>query len=166
MSGIIYIITTGDEAYVGSTRDFKQRMRRHKHNLKVGCNCKLYKTIRENNGEWDMCIYEDNLAMSKEELYKYEDEVMELLGATLNSQRAYTSQEQLQEQIKKNVSAYYVKNKKFLNEKHRRPVDCECGCVVSYGCLSRHKKGPKHIKRMISLEQNAKAELPRRADSE
>ena len=151
MSGVIYKIVTGDECYVGSTTDFKQRKRRHKFNIKDKLNkCKLYETIRGNGGEWDMTIYKDNLSMTKEELYKYEDEVMNLLGATLNSQRAYTSEKQLIEQRSKNHAAYYVKNKKFLDEKHLRPMECECGCVVSYACLARHKRSAKHLSLMTT----------------
>ena len=142
MSGIIYIITTGDEAYVGSTRDFKQRMRRHKHNLKVGCNCKLYKTIRENNGEWDMCIYEDNLTLNKKELCIYEEKVRLLLGATLNCRRAFRTEEQKQE--------YIVIQQKKTKERNEVSIKCDCGCIVRRGHILRHKNSAKHIKWMIS----------------
>lgn len=74
MSGVIYKIVTGNEVYVGSTTDYKQRIRRHRYNLlNKSSSCyelKLYKAIRANDGEWEISIYEDNLSMTKDKLRK------------------------------------------------------------------------------------------------
>ena len=155
MSGVIYIITTGYDAYVGSTNNFRTRISHHKYNIynknSKDYNAKVYKKIRENNGEWDICIYEDNLSLNKKELYIYEEKVRVLLGATLNSIRAYATEEQLRQQAEENGAV---------------PIKCECDCFVRRGDIARHRKSTKHINLMISLEQNAKAELPRTFDSE
>ena len=177
MSGIIYIITTGGEGYVGSTNNFKERMNQHKSNIynknSKSYNCKLYKKIRENNGDWDMCIYEDNLSLNKKELCIYEQEVIDLLGATLNDIRAYRTYEQMREannsalrkwsnnnkdKIYERGQKYYSKNKELINKKQcvkdKTLIKCDCGLMIRYGGKARHKRSAKHIKRMISLEKN------------
>ena len=146
MSGVIYIITTGDEGYVGSTNNFKQRLVDHKSSIynknSHVYNFKLYKKIRENNGQYEINIYEDNLSLTKTELRIREEEVRVLLGATLNSQRAYRTEEQKKNQINKWRSV---------------PIKCDCGLMIHNNSAARHKRTAKHIKRMISLEQNDQA---------
>ena len=143
MSGVIYIITTGDEAYVGSTNNFRRRINKHKSNIynknNEDYNIKLYKKIRENNCQYEINIYEDNLSLNKTELRIYEEEVRVLLGATLNGKRAYRTKEQLKQQKRENGAV---------------PTKCECGCFVRRNDIARHKRTEKDIKRMISLEQN------------
>ena len=155
MSGVIYIITTGDEAYVGSTINFKKRMNDHKSNIynknNTPYNCKLYKKIRENNCQYEINIYEDNLSLNKKELCIYEEEVRLLLGATLNSIRAYRTKEQTRQLNRENGAV---------------DIKCECGCVVIRSSMSRHKISAKHIKLMISQEKNEMVKLPRTPDSE
>ena len=150
MSGVIYIITTGGEGYVGSTNDFKERSRKHgdiiynKNNPKY--NIKLYKKIRENNGQYEINIYEDNLSLNKTELCIYEEKVRVLLGATLNSKRAYRTEEQKLQQGRESI----IKNRAVIQERKAVPTKCECGCFVRRGDIARHRKTDKHIKRMIS----------------
>ena len=150
MSGVIYIITTGGEGYVGSTNDFRRRIRQHKSNIynknSKEYNAKLYKKIRENNGKYEINIYEDNISLNKTELCIYEEKVRVLLGATLNERRAYRTEEQERQQYR---------------EKNEVSIKCECGCFVRRCHIARHRKTTKHINLMISLEQNAKAELQR-----
>ena len=145
MSGIIYIITTGDEGYVGSTNNFKKRILQHKSNIynknSKDYNYKVYKKIRENNGEWDMCIYEDNLSLNKKELCIYEEKVRLLLGATLNCRRAFRTEQQKQE--------YIVIQQKKTKERNEVSIKCECGCEITKSGLSTHKKSAKHKKLMV-----------------
>ena len=177
MSGIIYIITTGDEGYVGSTNNFKKRILQHKSNIynknSKDYNYKVYKKIRENNCQYEINIYEYNLSLTKTELRIREEEVRVLLGATLNDCRAYRTYEQMREaknsavrkwsnnnkdKIVQKSKLYYNKNKEAINERNnlrdKTMVKCECGLMIRYGGRPRHKKTAKHIKRMISLEQN------------
>ena len=146
MSGVIYIITTGDEGYVGSTNNFRKRFNNHGATIynknSKDYNAKLYKKIRENNGEWDMCIYEDNLTLNKKELCIYEEKVRLLLGATLNCRRAFRTEEQKQE--------YIVIQQKKTKERNEVSIKCDCGCIVRRGHILRHKNSAKHIKWMIS----------------
>ena len=165
MSGIIYIITTGDEGYVGSTNNFRKRFNSHSCTIynknSKDYNAKLYKTIRENNGEWDMCIYEDNLSLNKKELCIREEKVRVLLGATLNCRRAFQTEEQKQEYKFKSNLDWKSNNKEHIRQYKKKynniDIDCKCGEVVKKCGFARHKRSAKHIKRMISLEQNDQA---------
>ena len=144
MSAVIYLITTGDDLYVGSTTDYKQRIRRHKSNTYLETNkdynSKLYKTIRANDGQCEFTIYDENLSMTKQELRMYEEEVRELLGATLNSYRAIATDEQRKQQM---INADIKKAIK---------VTCECGCIVTRGNYRlKHRKTAKHLRLMTLL---------------
>tara|TARA_R110000823_G_scaffold255337_1_gene377401 strand:+ start:8 stop:460 length:453 start_codon:yes stop_codon:yes gene_type:complete len=147
MSGVIYKIVTGNDIYVGSSIDYEQRVIKHKSNIYNEKNnnyeSKLYKTIRDNDGKYEITIYEENLSMSLAELHIYEEEVRVLLGATLNSYRAHTTKEQRKEDVR-------LKNIKHRAKRNER-IDCECGCIVRRDYSVKHKKTAKHLKLMISL---------------
>ena len=149
MSGVIYIITTGDEAYVGSTNNFRRRINKHKSNIynknNEDYNIKLYKKIRENNCQYEINIYEDNLSLNKKELCIYEEEIRVLLGATLNSRRAYRTKEQILQQNRDSKT----KHKAVRQERAAVLIKCDCGCFVRRGDIARHKRSAKHIKQMI-----------------
>jgi len=49
------------------------------------------------------------------------------------------------EHIKESTKQYYENNKEYKREK----IKCECGCIVSRDCLSRHKRNAKHQTLMI-----------------
>ena len=55
---VIYTIRTGEGLYVGSTCNYNNRKYNHKSTMNneksKGYNYKLYQTIRENDGAWDM----------------------------------------------------------------------------------------------------------------
>ena len=158
MSGVIYYITTGNDIYVGSTNNFKRRQKGHGDTIwyenSKDYNCKLYKTIRENNGEWEMTIYEDNLSVTKDELRKYEEEIRLLLGATLNSRRAYSTQEQYKEYNIKATKEWRAANKEHIREYRKvynsQNIKCECGITIRRGTLCRHQKSKRHITLMTS----------------
>ena len=120
MSGVIYKITSGDECYVGSTNDYKRRVKDHKSNIinenSKDYNYKLYKTIRANDGDWEMSIYEENLSMTKDELRIREEEVRLLLGATLNSRACFLTKEQKKEQARNADSEWRKANKERIAE--------------------------------------------------
>lgn len=152
MSGVIYKIVTGNEVYVGSTFDYKIRYITHKSAINcvtnTNYNSKLYKTIRDNGGDWEMSIYEQNLSMTKEELRIYEEEVRVLLGATLNCRRAYRSYEQRQQQLREKN----IRNRVVYDDRKKVSIKCECGCVVRRCCMAKHRRTPKHARLMISPE--------------
>jgi len=160
MSGVIYKIVTGNEVYVGSTIDYKHRAIKHKssiYNKNSSCyELKLYKAIRANDGDWEMSIYEENLSMTKDELRIREEEVRLLLGATLNSMRAYRTIEQKKECQNKSEVAYRNKNREACNKRtaicQKQIVKCECGLMITRGSMARHLRRSKHLKLMTSPE--------------
>ena len=93
--GMIYIIrsvnpTTGHVfTYIGSTVSFDNRKCGHKgkiYNQKSKAyNCKLYKTIRENNGDWTMSKFKLFPCESKIELEIEEERCRRGINANLNT---------------------------------------------------------------------------------
>ena len=166
MSGVIYKIVTGNEVYVGSTMDYKHRLKCHRavvNNPKCkGYNLKLYKTIRT-NGEWEMSIYKENLSMTKEELRIYEDEIVLLLGATLNDKKAHRSDDDMKEWQKNwnevNKEELVIKHKEYriinkhqIRAKQLAKIKCECGSISCVSSIARHRKSAKHARLMTSPE--------------
>jgi hypothetical protein len=109
--GLIYKICCNDEnikdIYIGSTVDFKSRKLRHKSNCynekAKEYNFKLYKFIRD-NGEWEnwtMIELYKYPCVNKNELSQEEDRVMMELKSSLNSQRAFRTEEEKKASSKK-----------------------------------------------------------------
>ena len=167
---VIYKITTGDDLYIGSTCNFTRRKNHHKSsiydNKLKDYNTKLYKTIRENDGEWDIKIIKQYPCDSRIEQVTEEERCRVLLGANLNSQKCNTTKEERAEYMRlfnlnyrngekrnellQSKREYYEKNK----DRYRQIVSCECGCEVTQMSLLRHKKSVKHNKLMESKTQN------------
>ena len=85
---VIYTIRTGEGLYVGSTCNFNQRKYTHKYSLNNetyhAYNIKLYRTIRENDGAWDMQPHSQYPCNSKMEMTIEEERVRKELNADLN----------------------------------------------------------------------------------
>jgi len=127
---IIYTIRSRDSVYVGSTIDFRSRKYQHKcyiYNEKnKNYNVKLYKTIRENDGEWDIQPYSKYPCKDILELTIEEERIRQLLKADMNTNSCGTglTKNEYKKQyndinkvkIKKVKKQYYQKNKDKLNE--------------------------------------------------
>ena len=153
---VIYTIRSRHNIYVGSTIDFRSRKKQHKNcitneNLKT-YNIKLYKTIRDNDGEWDMQPHSIFPCVSKLELLIEEERVRQLLTADMNSNSCGTGLTG-PEYKKQHNKQYREQNRDEINEKQRQKITCECGCVVNKDGLTRHRKRPKHILLMEKLNQ-------------
>ena len=61
-----------------------------------------------------------------------------------NKEKIATYRQENKEKIAEYKAEYYQENKEKFSEK----VKCECGCVVSKGCLTKHRKTIKHNKLM------------------
>ena len=113
---VVYTITTGDDFYVGSTRDFTDRWRDHKNTManknSHKYNYKVYQKIRVNKNEWTMTIHHAFPCDTKQELKKEEQRTIDELKPTLNDRRAYTSEEQKKEQDKQ----YRLENKQRIKQ--------------------------------------------------
>ena len=139
---VIYTIRTGEGLYVGSTCNYNNRKHNHKSNInnqnKKTYNLKLYKTIRENDGAWDMQPHSEYPCNSKIEMNIEEERVRKELKADLNmnscygvdddkhnirkkeynlnnkdNKREYDKAYQItnKDKIKQNKREYYLKNK-------------------------------------------------------
>jgi len=164
--GLIYTIKTGDSVYVGSTTNFTNRKWAHQsvlnNNPDRRKNIDLYKTIRENGGEWDMKPYKEFSCENKTQLTIEEERVRCELNPDLNMKSCCG------EQIKKNDNLWlkksikrkeYVENnkdkidlyKKEWYDKNKEYVVCECGDRVLSVCLNRHKKRKVHLDKVKDM---------------
>jgi len=91
------------EFYIGSTDNFKKRVKSHKKDYNNGRECKVYKFIRENGGisNWEINYIQKFKLLTNDELRQYEQWYMDTYKPELNSYRAYRTQEQKIEQKKK-----------------------------------------------------------------
>jgi len=153
---VIYTIKSKDNIYVGSTVNFRARKCQHKSNItnenRNSYNYKLYKTIRQNAGEWDMKAHSIFSCNSKLELSIEEERVRQLLTADMNSNSCGTGLT-IPDYKKQHNKQYREQNRDEINEKQRQKITCECGCVVNKDGLSRHRKTTKHILLMEKLNQ-------------
>ena len=122
---VIYTIKSGDGLYVGSTCNFNNRKYSHKccmnNENSEKYNRKLYKTIRDNDGAWDMQPHSEYPCNSKIEMNIEEERVRKELKADLNMNSCYsivTKKEYDKEYVMKNKDKrlayskeYHLKNK-------------------------------------------------------
>ena len=157
--GLIYTIKTGDNLYVGSTTNFTKRKYQHKWRIDKN-DAKLYKTIRENGGEWDMKPYKEFPCENKTQLTIEEERIRCELNTDLNSHtcygkdmenyKNYQKKYQQQEKYKNERKEYRDKNKEYYKEYNKEygkiKITCECGCVIHKRHIKDHKRTKKHLK--------------------
>ena len=130
MLGYIYKITVGDLGfYIGSTHDLDERLTVHTQNIKTHSQ-KLYKAIRDNDGEFVMEELHDYQCENEIELRIEERRVYDALSPNLNSIRPHLTDaerieyqqnyiiEHKQERIDYQ-NKYRAKNKDAINENLR-----------------------------------------------
>lgn len=147
LDGVIYKIEICNEFYIGSTiQKLYKRLNKHISNLKdINKNAKLYKTCRI-NGITNITLIElEKIKVNnKLELNIIEQKYINELKPTLNSKRAYRTEEESRSRHKE----YKNKNKEKMkeitkrgNDKKKIKINCEfCGKEMTTGNLSRHKK--------------------------
>jgi hypothetical protein len=130
---VIYTIRTGDKTYVGSTTNMRQRKNKHKSCIWTDgakYHYKLYQTIRDNGGEWDMKPIKEFPCESKTQLAIEEERIRQEIGADLNTIMCHRTA-----------------------ESYLEPIQCACGCKVGYKWYSKHRRTKRHIE--IIEQQNA-----------
>ena len=131
---VIYTIRTGEGLYVGSTCNYNNRKHNHKSNInnqnKKTYNLKLYKTIRENDGAWDMQPHSEYPCNSKIEMNIEEERVRQELKADLNSYSCYgvddKNKKDFQKEyynINKDKIVEYQKDYRQTNKDKKRETD-------------------------------------------
>jgi len=131
-NGMIYKLccknTNIKEEYIGSTINFNERKRTHRHSCNntndKHYNIKVYQFIRDNGGfdeNWDMVLIEKYPCESKLYLKKRERYWIELLECKLNCQLPSRTREEYYEtnfdKIKEYRREYYIENAVELKEK-------------------------------------------------
>ena len=166
------------ECYIGSSTDLNSRIRCHKSNCN-NCNgkeynLKVYDFIRSRGGweYWTVSIIKEYPGFTKEQLQIPEQEQIDLLKPTLNSNNAYTTVEQRVEQhkeyrklnkdkiveqrkehykqnkdkIKEQQNQNYKQNKEEIKAKRLVKIECDkCGSIVRKTGIIPHKKSNKCI---------------------
>lgn len=171
------------DIYIGHSTNFKQRNLAHKktcNNINhKKTNSYKYKFIRDNGGydNWIMIKLYDYPCDNKRQAEAKETEFMIELGATLNTNRPFITEEErkeyqkqyrednqikIMEYSKKNRKSileqqkeYRQKNKTKISEKKKVKVKCEfCGFESRKQNLNRHQKSQKCMKfrEFIDLE--------------
>ena len=110
-------ITNPNLMYIGSTNNFKSRCSSHKHCIKFGLDNKLYKSIRDNGGidEWNFQILKVCSDMTTEEIRKLEQQTIDLLEPSLNTNKSYNPID-LKEQKRINSKRFRERNPKYMCE--------------------------------------------------
>jgi hypothetical protein len=180
----IYKITCKDETikdfYVGSTNNITVRKYQHKtccnNEKSKKYNLRVYKTIRENGGwiNWDFTVIEQLKEHTKIQAHIREEHHRKELNASLNSQKAHITKEELKEYkkeyMKEYKKEYYEINKdklidqqkeyyeinkdiikeykkewyEFNKDKINEKITCECGGKYTHHHKSTHFKSKKH----------------------
>ena len=164
---VIYTIKSGEGLYVGSTCNFNQRKYKHKSSLNnendKNYNLKLYKTIRENGGEWSIQPHAEFPCKSKMEMCIEEERVRQELKADLNSNSCFLTEDERLKYQKDYKKDYYINNKEAIavkdknkyiknKEKLTEKFTCECGGKYTHQGSSQHFKSQKHSNYMLSKE--------------
>ena len=129
-----------DYIYIGSTKSFRSRKYQHKTccnniNNKIH-NLKIYQKIRENGGwdNWKMIIIDEADDLTFTQARIKEEELRLKYNGNLNSQKAYTTEEDKKESFREYTKKYRENNKDILKEK-KREYDLE------YRENNKEKKG-------------------------
>jgi len=176
----IYKIMVGELCYIGSTKDIRDRMIKHKnacYNENRRYNIKLYKTIREVYGDdWDNvnwsvidCYYNVDKTFRKTIEQYYIDffkSELNMYGAELNKEKDKQRKKQWyndnkEEILEKRKIRYEEKKEEILQqqkqyyskirEKINQKITCVCGSTISKKYKSRHEKSKKHQNYLLKI---------------
>ena len=166
------IVSRTDLFYIGSSVDIAGRMKVHIQAVK-NSNSKLYKTIRECGGKFEIEILYEFQCANEEEQRQEEQIWIDELKPPLNSYRAYRSDEQRhkaqneryinnRERITNQMKVYNYNNRERISKKRKehyernkteilKKVTCICGCEIVATGLAVHMKNKKHHKLLAQL---------------
>ena len=148
----IYKIYNDDVSYIGSSKNFKKRMIKHKSNCynenQRSYNLFIYQYIRQYGG-WDEFtkeIIHTCEVVDKTEQRIVEQEFIKNNECKLNDRKSYRTEEERKQDDKRAQRKYYETHKEQRNQK----TTCECGSTFRKGAKTRHERTIKHIQFMES----------------
>jgi group I intron endonuclease len=157
MKGKIYKLTNdlNEKIYIGSStyQYLSERFNMHKQMCKDETgrrNSKLYTFMREIGIEhFKIELIEEYTCETKQQLVEHEQYWIEQLKPELNMFRAianpnYEQECRDKEERRERSKAFYHSHKEVISQKGKEQITCECGCVVTKSCLSRHRKSLQH----------------------
>ena len=165
-----------DDFYIGSTKQkLCRRITGHRTDCRKGNQSKLYKVMREKGtNSFQYVLISTHTVCSKDEQRQAEQQVIDELNPTLNTFRAFITEEgrkqrtkeyqkeyneENKEKIKQRRKEYVKMNRERLNQKmqeyretnkqkilqtQKEKIQCECGTVMRKGEKSRHLRSKKH----------------------
>ena len=143
----VYMISCVDNAveefYIGSTDDLYKRICHHKGDYISFPNRKVYQFIRDNGGmsNWEIIPIEIFTFLTNEELRQYEQWYLDEYKPDLNCNKAYTTEEQRRDYVKKFKKKYREKNREKINAKQNEKIKCpHCNEIMCRQSISRHIK--------------------------
>ena len=145
----IYRIEVGNDFYIGSTKDFKQRINAHSSSINDKNNTiKLYKAIRDNNYNYKVIKMWCFPCENEKELCDEEQRAIRIYNPTLNMVNAVNDDE----------SKILIREKQKI--KNREIITCNCGVLIQRGKLGNHKKTNYHNRRMEQIKLYDRAFTP------
>ena len=157
---IIYTIRTPTGLYVGSTCNFTHRKYGHKTNIynekSKKYNIKLYKNIRENDGEWEMKPYSEFPCKNKMEMTIEEERVRRELNADLNSYSCCGQNKELYDEYQKQ---YQQKNKEKIAEYQKQYNELNKEKIAVRDKEYREKNKEKIAERRKQWRENNKESI-------
>ena len=176
----MYRISILDYTYIGSTRDFNQRKKKHKNACNnpnnSSYNYKVYQMIREAGG-WDKCEMvpveeyecENGIqARMREEVLRKEYNALMNTNKASHNKQEYNAEywvlnkEKLEiqkkewynankERVSQKGKEWYEANKVEVLEKLNKKYSCECGGCYTHCNKKTHDRTQKHLKYINSL---------------
>jgi len=133
----IYEIKIDDYTYIGSTKNFKERIRYHKKSYKFKKH-KVYRKIRELGGfkKCEINIVEDNI--SKEEKLSIERFYVESLNPNYRLNKELPGRTEL-EWRKTSVKGKVYNNLRNIRRNKKKPCP-KCGKIMNGCSITRHLK--------------------------
>ena len=116
--------------YIGSTKQkINQRLNSHKYKSKKGisrCSCRDF--------NWDNVTIEEIELVEIEHLQRERYHINNI--ECVNKDRPIVTEEERKEKLRECTEK--------IKEEGKEKITCECGCIVTRNCLSRHRKTKKH----------------------
>ena len=101
------------------------------------------------DSEYMKKYYEKNCEKLSEYQKKYREKNFEKLckKSKLYYEKNY---EKLREKNREIGTQYREKNREKIREKGKEKIECECGCIVTYSNIVKHRKSQRHLNIMSS----------------